>query len=270
MQILHHRSTHRVATVIAALSFVVASSSAVAGADAPAGDPIPLTPLSGITSLEATVNIGVDGSVDGEPTQGDLTAQLTSHAGASRIDVTGSLLGEVVAQVGGSAVNLFRPKKVSVYAVPEGTYVVLDALIDVCVKPGDSKATQALDQLSPQVLMDSLTGSDVARGTFVGDEDLDGMPVKHYVIDGDEFLAAASASSDPNVTLFAQSLQSATDADLYVSADDGYPVAYRGGFGGAFEPLKFEGDLTVQIDLTSINAGSEITLPGSCDRPITT
>ena len=138
----------------------------------------------------------------------------------------------------------------------------------MCVKPDDSQATEVLEQLSPQVLMDILTGSDVARGTFVGDEILNDMPVKHYIIDGDEFITAAQASSDPNVSLFARSLLSATDADLYVAADGGYPVAYRGGFGGTFEPLKFEGDLSVQIDLSGVNGDTEVTLPGSCDHPI--
>ena len=181
--------------------------------------------------------------------------------------MTGSLLGDVVAQVGGSA-GRFRPKKVSVYSVPEGTYVVLDALIDVCVRPTDPQATASLEQLSPQALMAILTGSDVARGTLVGEETLNGMPVRHYSINGEEFLAAAQGSSDPNVSLFAQSLRSATDADLYVATDGGYPVAYRGGFSGTFEPLKFEGDLTVQFDLTGVNGEAEISLPGSCDRAI--
>jgi hypothetical protein len=260
------RAQMTVAAIIVTVGLAAAGATSAAE---PAGEPIPLTPLTGLTALEATVNIEVDGAVNGEPTQGDLTAQLTSTAeGASRIDVTGSLLGDVVAQVGGSAVKLFRPKMVSVYAVPEGTHVVLDALIDVCIKPQDSQATAALDQLSPQALMDILTGSDVARGTFVGDEVLNDMPVKHYLIDGDEFLAAAQTSSDPNVNLFAQSLDSATDADLYVSAEGGYPVAYRGGFNGTFEPLKFEGELSVQIDLTGVNGDAEVALPGSCDRAI--
>jgi hypothetical protein len=257
---------------MAALLIMAAAGIASAGVTAaaePAAEPIPLTPLTGLTALEATVSIAVDGTVNDKPTQGDLSAQLTSTAeGASRIDVTGSLLGDVVAQVGGSAVKLFRPKMVSVYAVPEGTYVVLDALFDVCIKPEDSQATEALEQLSPQALMDILTGSDVARGTFVGDETLNDMPVKHYVIDGVDFLAAARSSSDPNVNLFASSLDGAADADLYVSAEGGYPVAYRGGFSGRFEPLKFEGDLTVQIDLTSVNGDAEVALPGSCDRAI--
>jgi hypothetical protein len=253
------------------MAAVCLATAGVASAAEPMAEPIPLTPLTGLTALDATVTIGVDGTVNDKPTQGDLTAQLTSTAeGASRIDVTGSLLGDVVAQVGGSAVKLFRPKMVSVYTVPEGTYVVLDALIDVCIKPEDSQATEALEQLSPQALMDILTGSDVARGTLVGDEILNDIPVRHYVIDGDEFLAAAQASSDPNVSLFAQSLDSAADAELYVSAEGGYPVAYRGGFSGAFEPLKFEGDLTVQIDLTGVNGDAEVTLPGSCDRAIST
>jgi hypothetical protein len=257
-----------VAAVIASTAIMATGAGPAAGS---ASEPIPLAPLTDLTALDATVTINVDGTVNGEPTQGDLTAQLTSTAeGTSRIDVTGSLLGEVVAQVGGSAVKLFRPKKVSVYAVPEGTYVVLDALLDVCVKPADSQATEALDQLSPQALMDILTGSDVARGTFVGDEVLNDRALKHYSIDGDEFLAAAQGSSDPNVSLFAQSLVSAADADLYVSAEGGYPVAYSGSFGGVFEPLAFEGDLTVQIALTGVNGDNEVTLPGTCDHPIST
>ncbi len=260
------RARMAVAVVIAALG--LASADLAMAAD-PAGEPIPLTPLTGLTALEATVTLEVDGTVDGEATQGDLTAELTSTAeGASRIDVTGSLLGDVVARVGGSAVKLFRPKKVSVYAVPEGTYVVLDALFDVCIKPSDSQATAALEQLSPQALMDILTGSDVARGTLVGEESRDGQPVQHYVIDGEGFLTAAQSSSEPNVSLFAQSLRSATDADLYVSAEGGYPVAYRGGFSGAFEPLQFDGDLSVAIDLTGVNGDAEVTLPGACDRAI--
>jgi len=233
------------------------------------GQPIPITPLTGVTSLNATVVITADGTVNGKPTKGDLTAKLTTNDQAmSQIDVTGSLLGDVVTQVGGAAVKLFRPSKASVYVVPEGTYAVVSGFFDVCVKPQDSSATAALDQLSPQGLMTILTSSDVARGTFVGDETLNGMAVKHYVINGEAFLAAAKASSDPTVSTFAQSLTSATDADLYVAADTGYPVAYRGGFGGTFDPLKFDGNMTVQIDVTGINENTPVTLPGACDNPI--
>ena len=266
-----HRTALIMAAVFASTSIMAAGAGPAAGASVAAAEsePIPLTPLTNLTALDATVTINVDGTANGKPTQGDLTAQLTStDQGTSRIDVTGSLLGDVVAQVGGSAVKLFRPKQVSVYAVPDGTYIVVDGLFDICVKPDDSQATEALEQLSPQSLMDILTGSDVARGMFVGDEVLNGVAVKRYAIDGDEFLTAAQGSSDPNVSLFAQSLLSAADADLYVAADGGYPVAYRGGFGGIFEPLRFEGDLTVQIDLTGVNGETEVTLPGACDHPV--
>jgi hypothetical protein len=249
--------------MIAAAALVSPSSSAVAG------EPIPLTPLTSLGALEAVATITVDGTVNGEPTQGDLTVKLTNtDQMVSQIDVTGSLLGDVVAQVGGSAVKLFRPNQVSVFGVSEGTYIVVKGCIDVCVKPEDSEATATLEQLSPQGMMDILTGSDVARGTLVGEEDRDGMTVRHYVIDGDEFLAAAQSSSDPNVNRFAQALTGATDGDLYVSAEGGYPVAYSGGFSGSFEPLGFEGDLSVAIDLTAVDGAGEVTLPGACDRPI--
>ena len=238
-------------------------------AESVSGDPIPLSPLTDLTSLDATVHLSADGTVDGEPTQGDLTVELSSNdQNMSQIDITGSLLGDVVAQVGGKAVSLFRPKSVSIYTMPEGTFAVVTGLIDVCVKLEDSGATEALEQLSPQFLLSTLTSSDVARGTFVGDETLDGMPVKRYTIDGDAFVDAAQGSSDPTVSDFAQSLVSAEDADLYVAADGGYPVAYRGGFGGSFEPLEFEGDLTVQIELTGINSNTPVILPAACDNPI--
>lgn len=233
------------------------------------GDPIPLSPLTDLTSLDATVHLSADGTVDGEPTQGDLTVELSSNdQNMSQIDITGSLLGDVVAQVGGKAVSLFRPKSVSIYTMPEGTFAVVTGLLDVCVKLEDSGATEALEQLSPQFLLSTLTSSDVARGTFMGDETLDGMPVKRYTIDGDTFVDAAQGSSDPTVSDFAQSLVRAEDADLYVAADGGYPVAYRGSFGGTFEPLEFEGGLTVQIELTGINSNTPVILPAACDNPI--
>ena len=281
----HHRHlrTTMVAAVVAVTSILSVGGAVAARAttapsthssttlqqQASPGEPIPITPLTGVTSLNATVVITADGTVNGKPTKGDLTAKLTTNDQAmSQIDVTGSLLGDVVTQVGGAAVKLFRPSKASVYVVPEGTYAVVSGFFDVCVKPQDSSATAALDQLSPQGLMTILTSSDVARGTFVGDENLNGMAVKHYVINGEAFLAAAKASSDPTVSTFAQSLTSATDADLYVAADTGYPVAYRGGFGGTFDPLKFDGNMTVQIDVTGINENTPVTLPGACDNPI--
>ena len=125
-----------------------------------------------------------------------------------------------------------------------------------------------LQQLSPQGLMTTLTSSDVARGTFVADEDLDGTPVKHYRMNGEAFLAAAQGSADPTVSSFAQLLRSAADADLFVAGEGGYPVAFSGAFTGAFQPLEFDGDLAVDIRLTGLNSNTPVTLPGACDHPV--
>jgi hypothetical protein len=113
-----------------------------------------------------------------------------------------------------------------------------------------------------------LTSSDVARGQLVGEETLNGVPVKHYVVDGDAFLVAAQNSADPQLRAFGEALWSAEDIHLYVDAAGGYPVALRGSYSGAFEPLKFEGDFDVQIELTDVNANNRIDLPSSCNRPI--
>lgn len=235
----------------------------------PPGDPIPLKTIDGLTSLNATVNIQVNGLINGKRAQGDLEAALTSNdQNKSQITVTGPLLGDIVAQVGGSLVSLFTPKAVDIYKVPDGTYIVLNGFFPVCVKPQAANASAALDEMSPKNLLKMLTSSDVARGKYVGDETLNGKTVKHYVINGDAFLAAAKKSQDKKTKAFGDALWKAEDADLYVDAKGGYPVAFSGCYSGTYEPLKFEGDFCVEIELTGINQNTPVKLPASCDNPV--
>jgi hypothetical protein len=241
----------------------------VAQATPPPGDVIPLKPITDLTSLNATVKIDVNGLINGKKAKGNLDGALTSNnQGKSRVSVTGSLLGQIAAQVGGSVVGLFTPSKVDLYKVPGGAYVVVNGMFPVCVKPDTGKATEALDEMSPSSLLNMLTDSDVARGEYVGEETLNGKAVKHYVIDGDAFLVAAQNSSNPQLKAFGDALWSAEDADLYVDAAGGYPVAFKGSYSGAFEPLKFEGDFNVDIELTDVNTNTRVDLPAACNKPI--
>jgi hypothetical protein len=231
---------------------------------------IPLKSIADLTSLDATVQLDVNGLVKGERMQGDLGAVLAMNdGGSSKVTVTGSLLGELTTQVGGSLAGLLQPSSVDAYQVPQGTYVVANSWLPVCVKLADAGAAAALDEISPQSMLSMLTSSDVARGRLVGQETLNGVTVKHYVIDGDEFLAAARKSSDPELRTFGQALRSADDADLYVDAKGGYPVAFRGSYSGSYEPLQFDGDFDVQVELTGVNTNTPVNLPRSCNRPIT-
>ena len=241
----------------------------VAQATPPPGDVIPLKPITDLTSLNATVKIDVNGLIDGKKAKGNLNGALTSNnQGKSRVSVTGSLLGQIAAQVGGSVVGLFTPSKVDLYKVPGGAYVVVNGMFPVCVKPDTGKATEALDEMSPSSLLNMLTDSDVARGEYVGEETLNGKAVKHYVIDGDAFLVAAQNSTNPQLKAFGDALWAAEDADLYVDAAGGYPVAFKGSYSGKFEPLKFEGDFSVDIELTDVNTNTRVDLPGACNKPI--
>jgi hypothetical protein len=236
----------------------------------PPGEYIPLRPIAGLTSLNATVTINVNGLINGKRVQGDLNGEVTTNdQKKSKVTVTGSLLGEIAAQVGGSLVGLFTPSSVDIYKVPEGTYIVANSLIPVCVKPKGGQTPDTLDDVSPQSLMTMLTSNDVARGKLVGEETLNGMAVKHYVLNGDTFLAAAKKSSNPKLKAFGEALWSAEDADLYVDAKGGYPVAFNGRFSGMYEPLKFEGDFDVQVQLTGVNTNPPVNLPAACNKPIT-
>ena len=235
----------------------------------PAGDVIPLKSIAGLTSLNATVDINVNGLINGQRAQGDLNAVLTTNdQGKSQATISGSLLGQLATQVGGSLVGLFTPSSVDVYKVPKGTYVVVNSFFPVCVKPADPKATAALDDMSPQGMMSMLTSSDVARGKYIGEETLNGVKVKHYVVNGETFLTAAQNSSDPKLKAFGDALWTAEDADLYVDSKGGYPVAFSGSYSGEYEPLKFQGDFTVDIQLTGVNTNTPVNLPASCNKPI--
>jgi hypothetical protein len=253
-----------------------AFSARLAGLLAPAPTPsptpsdvIPIKPITDLTSLEATVKIEVNGLIDGKRAEGELNAVVTTNnEGESHATISGSLLGQIAAQVGGSLVGLFAPSKVDVYKVPEGTYVVINGLFPVCVKPAAANATEDLDDMSPQGLLGMLTNSEVARGKLVGEEQRNGVAVKHYVIDGEAFLAAAQSSSDPKLKAFGEALWAAEDADLYVDSKGGYPVAFSGSYSGEYEPLKFEGDFNVTIELTGVNTNTAVNLPASCNTPI--
>jgi hypothetical protein len=237
--------------------------------DVSATIPIPVTSLGDLTSLEATVTLSAAGSLGGEEMAGDLTVQLVGDEQQQyRIDITGDLLGPIAAQVGGKLVGLFRPNRVSVYVVEDGNYVVVSGLTDVCIRTEETATTEALSQLSPRTLMTILTDSDVASGSLVGAESLDGVPVDHYVIDGGTFLAAAQGSSEPAVQAFGRSLRGASDADIYIDTASGYPVRYEGAFSGAYEPVGLDGDFSVRIDLTKVGTDSTVTLPKACDLPI--
>jgi hypothetical protein len=230
---------------------------------------IPLKPIADLTSLDATVKLDVDGLINGQRAEGDLNLVLTTNdREESKLTATGSLLGEVAAQVGGSLIGFLTPSSVDLYKVPQGTYVVVNGWLPVCAKLQAAQTTAALDELSPQSLLSMLTTSDVARGRLVGQETLHGVPVQHYVLDGDAFLAAARKSSDPNLKAFGEALWSAEDTDLYVDAKGGYPVAFRGSYAGAYEPLGVEGEFDVEIELTGVNTNTPVNLPSSCNNPL--
>jgi hypothetical protein len=45
-------------------------------------------------------------------------------------------------------------------------------------------------------------------------------------------------------------------------------VAFSGRYSGSYAPLKFEGDFGVQLQVTGVNTDPVVTLPPSCNKPI--
>ncbi len=232
------------------------------------GEPIPLRPITDLTSFNATVRLDVNGRIDGKRAQGQLTGVMLNNQDKNRITVSGGLLRTLAAKLGGPLAGLVTPPKLDIYAVPDGAYIFVDALFTACIKPKVLNASGWLQQVSPQGLLILLTDGDVARGKLVGEVTLNGVRVKHYVIDGDAFLAAARKSQHPKLRTFGEGLRSAEDADVYVDAKSGYPVAFRGKYTGEYAPIGLDGNLGVQIDLTGINTAPAVDLPALCNKPL--
>ena len=98
---------------VAAPAFSAATLSSLLPGAQSSGEPIPMEPLTDLQSLNATVALDVNGKINGERTQGDLNALLATNGENSKVTVSGPLLGELAAQVGGSMVGLFTPSKVN-------------------------------------------------------------------------------------------------------------------------------------------------------------
>lgn len=215
------------------------------------------------------MTLSVNGLINGERAQDSLNGLLTIDGPRSRVRVAGNLLGEIAAQIGGAVVGLFTPQSVDFYKMPDGLYVAINGFLPICVRPQSEKVRAIVEDISPAGLLSMLTSPEVARGTYAGEGTLNGRAVKHYIIDGAAFLAAAQASSDPKLRAFGAGLWWAGDNDLYVDKQGGYPVAFRGDYRGAYAPLKFQGDFEFEIHLTSVGEEKPVRLPAPCADPIT-
>ena len=140
---------------------------------------IPLRSIADLDSLDAAVVLNVNGLINNQRSQGALNGLVTMNGPKSKVTVSGSLLGEVAAQVGGSLVGLFTPSTVDLYKVPDGAYVVVNGFFPVCVKPHAPKAVAVLEAMNPQNLLAMLTSSDAAIGRLAGQTVLNGRSVNH-------------------------------------------------------------------------------------------
>lgn len=229
---------------------------------------IPLQPIPDMQSLEAALALRVNGLIGERRSAGALDGRLLVDGPRSKITVSGDLLGEIAAQVGGAVVGLFTPQSVDFYKMPDGPYVAVNGLMPICVRPRSPQAQALVAELSPESLLGMLAAPEVARGRYLGEETVHGRRLRHYLVDGPAFLAAARASSDPRLRAFGEGLWAAADADLYVDAAGGYPVALNGRYRGSFAPLRFTGDFSLDVALTAMGQGTAVTLPPACDQPI--
>jgi hypothetical protein len=258
------RATVRATATAAPRPTATKAAAAAATATKDAGIVIqPISKAANVKSYKTTVIMKLDGQSGGKVAKGDLNAVVQSIPASKKqsIAITGSLIPTLLGQyLQGMPVT--NP---TVYLIGNQVYVTAQALIvQVCAVPRNPIA--GLEQLSSGLSADTflaqITGSNKVPGKLVGDATINGIPTRHYKLDA----AAINALAKQNKA----DLQ-LKSGDMWVAKQGDYVVRLLvDGTGNlaAGTGVDFKGNANLSLDVTDVNKVPDITLPGSCNRPI--
>jgi hypothetical protein len=218
------------------------------------------------TALRARLD-GQDGG--GQRVIDELHIERTATIGAKQTStiVTGSLTTRMLR----SLTQETWPDEIAysaVYRLSGGSYLLYqfasDTYID-CVKLSDPDAQDPFYQ--HQTPFESLLQMTqrFLYGSLVGEEEVNGVPVRHYVLDEAAFNAAALADDSQEVrnTLGKVKL---TGGDVYLARDGNYVVRLGAGYQGTVQGLEpgLSGDLRLDFDLTRPEGENGVGMPEAC------
>jgi hypothetical protein len=227
----------------------------------------PLTQTVKVDSMQSVMTLYLDGKDSaGKALKTDVTIELTQNKTRKQQSMVMNGDGlNILAKMPG----LTDLSEIGIYSIGSTVYIDMQTgKTDKCVKSAAAGSMASFDQLSPENLLGSFASRLDTYGYFDGEETVNDVDVRHYVIDADATNAAALKSKDPDVRENAKT-QKLVSGDVYIAVDGGYIVRLDAEYEGTAKSLGFKGNTTVEFDLAELNTGVQVELPKACSNATT-
>jgi hypothetical protein len=229
-------------------------------------------PVSGSLLLQTaltTVSLRLDGkSADGKWLAGDLKVTRLSADQLKQTStvMTGTLTSRTLVYMTKQTGD-FELRQMGIYRLSTGAYYMVEYVrssgMGCMPLQHESEDPFLYHSTPPDTLL--LTTQKNLYGTWLGDETLNGIAVRHYAIDAEASNAAALRNEEWDTRELARVLK-LTGGDLYLAAQGDYLVRFSAGYAGKLEQYGFDGKARLEFDLTRPQPGASVNviLPLSC------
>ena len=227
--------------------------------------------ISGSQMLKETrqvVSLSLNGqSTDGKQLNGDLSVARTHSADLQQSSavMTGSLSNRALVLMKETEIN--SPiLGTAVYRLQRGIFWMVDYGDEDygCVKmeKGESDLFSARSTFADTLL--SYTEK-YLYGTWASDEEVNGIAVRHYVIDAEASNQAVERLTNRSVENSVSKLK-VVDGDVYLAREGGYLVSLQLNYQGELSDLAFNGKVQLSYNHSYPQKTDQVTLPAVCDR----
>ncbi len=223
-----------------------------------------------VETLRSVITLDFNGqSTEDNPVKGEMIIDVISNEPEEQraMVMEGSALLDVM---GEDELAGVKPQRIGAYLLDGAAYLLIqgeEGGMNVCLKSSDTSKAPDFSSLSPQGLLSSFAEDQQLVGRFAGEETINGIPARHYVLDAEATNAAAAKSSN-RATREAAKVQQLVAGDVWMASDGGYAVKFAADYQGTIQAFDFIGDLRLEFEIFDLNSGIQVTLPKACENAI--
>lgn len=268
----HRTSLRRSARTIAALYLVAAvfgQTGLIGHAQGKSTD-ITIKPISDalgqVDSSRTELVFRLDG-LDDEKNEVKEEFAITAIENKEREQSASVIRSGLIAGLFGTEFAALAPESLGTFRMGEENYLVLEGKQPLCVL-ADASMGNMTEGITPDSFLSELdlfSADTKLTGVLLGKEIIGGIPTNRYALDKAtlEWLQGEQTGD--------QTLGELVSVDLWLAQKGDYLVKMSMTGEGRIDDFlgkNFDGEISVQYQVTDINAGREVKLPGSCAKPI--
>ena len=230
-----------------------------------------LTPMGSqaLQASRAVVAMTLDGAMTGgKQSHDELVVERSNSTGfrPQTIVMSGSLTTRAFSDLTKSELA-YKLARTTLYKSQTGAYLMAqysDGHIDNCAHLDYYTDSSFMDSPVTEVMLQQIKRYLVGR--LVSVEQVNGVRVKHYLLDATEFNAVIQKSEDYTTRLRLGGLN-LTGGDVYLADEGAVLVRLSADFTGSIKDLDFNGKMHFDYDLTRLDNQPQVVLPSICTGP---